>query len=518
MRHWWLKGLFAILGIWLALHVFIIANRVFIAMGLAPGQAAARINSLSEFLEQKNVLIIPESLIGKLLLIILLLTFFDSGRKFLFTLLRYTWSFLSKLPGKQSLNLAKRYLNIGRFSFYKNQFQIYGRLRHQYPAGSKFIVLPMDMEFMEAGSLKPGFKYADQMEELRQMKQRPKYKDNFFPFVFADPRRFAEEGKSHFDFCIENEKVVLKECYIRTFIELNLFSGFKIYPALGYYPFDEKLLPLWKYAADNGLPIITHCIRGSIFYRGIKRKEWNYHPVFEQTNGGGNYSALELLEVENSEFINNFTHPLNYLCLLQEKLLRKLVAKAIDPRIQEIFGFVDESTPLKQNLSHLKICFGHFGGDDEWMKFLEMDRDNYSSQLVRRPFQGIDFMKKEGSSKDSPGKLEQIWKYADWYSIICSMMLQYEHVYADLSYIIHNNGIQPLLRQTLLNVKIREKVLFGTDFYVVRNHKSEKSMLAEIMGGINEADFDQIARVNPDRFLQNNLHGRGNKTGQRAAL
>jgi hypothetical protein len=43
--------------------------------------------------------------------------------------------------------------------------------------------------------------------------------------------------------------------------------------------------------------------------------------------------------------------------------------------------------------------------------------------------------------------------------------------------------------------------LYGTDFYVVRNHKSDKNMLADMMGGLDEKDFDQIASTNPRKFL-----------------
>jgi len=36
---------------------------------------------------------------------------------------------------------------------------------------------------------------------------------------------------------------------------------------------------------------------------------------------------------------------------------------------------------------------------------------------------------------------------------------------------------------------------------VVRNHKSDKEMLADMMGGLSIEDFDQIARINPRPFL-----------------
>jgi predicted TIM-barrel fold metal-dependent hydrolase len=118
--------------------------------------------------------------------------------------------------------------------------------------------------------------------------------------------------------------------------------------------------------------------------------------------------------------------------------------------------------------------------------------------------QGITFLE-DANGKPTPGKPEQVWKFVDWYSIICSMMLQYKNVYADLSYIIHKSGIQPLLKYTLSNDILKERVLFGTDFYVVRNHKSEKNMLVDITDHMNEQELDQIGRINPRTFLNNCL-------------
>lgn len=85
-------------------------------------------------------------------------------------------------------------------------------------------------------------------------------------------------------------------------------------------------------------------------------------------------------------------------------------------------------------------------------------------------------------------------------------MLYYPNVYADISYILHGDkDILPLLRQTLQNPGLKEKVLNGTDFFVVRNHKLDKNMLADMTGGLSEKESDQIARVNPRNYLQNSL-------------
>lgn len=471
----------------------------------SPNSSADRpLADAREWLTDHGLLFIPPSTIGKLLLILLLLVFFSTGRNIVLFLLKKIFSFFSVLPGPRTKELFKRYLNIGRFSFYKNQLRIYGRLRSQYPADTGFVVLPMDMEYMEAGKLKEEHRYHQQMDMLKRIKLKDKYKNTFFPFVFADPRRMLEEGSKHFDYVINNGKVILQECFIKDYIETYKFSGFKIYPALGYYPFDDTLLPLWKYAADNGLPITTHCIRGIIYYRGPKQKAWDHHPIFEQASGNDKYEPLLLMEIKNRDFTTNFTHPLNYLCLLEEELLRKVVARSRNRKVHELFGYQDENTKLKHDLSHLKLCFGHFGGDDEWNRFMELDRDNYSAQLVKNPEQGVQFLS-NSYGKPSRGKLEQIWKYADWYTIICSIILdvRFPNVYADISYILHKAEIQPLLKYTMRNPKLRTKVLFGTDFYVVRNHKSEKNILADMLQDLSDDDFDQIARINPRKFLAN---------------
>jgi hypothetical protein len=336
---------------------------------------------------------------------------------------------------------------------------------------------------------------------------REDHKDEMFPFIFVDPRRITAE-KDFFTYTVsEDNKVILGDCFIKEYIENKNFSGFKIYPALGYFPFDERLLPLWKYAADNGIPIMTHCIRGVIYYRGRKEKSWDFHPVFEQFTGDennpqpGDYRPMLLSQMKAVEVQEIFTHPLNYACLYKKDLLKKLVGRVEDPRIKQLFGYNEIDQTISRGLCHLKLCFGHFGGEDEWLQFFEKDRSNFGHQLVQFPEEGINFLKTKGEEKR--GKLEQIWKTADWYSIICSLMLQHDHVYADISYILHGDlQILPLLRSTLQHPELKKRILYGSDFYVVRNHKSDKNMLADIKGGLLKEEFDLISRTNPLEYLK----------------
>jgi hypothetical protein len=492
-------------SLWLTLQVlFILFGWLSILLPPENSSVIKWLMKVKEWLADSYLLLIIHNNLLKVLLVLFVVLFIPWGRNLIFTIFKKIWSFFGSLPGKQTKEMLKRYLNIGRYSFNGKQGYVLGKLENQYPEGSGFVILPMDMEYMEAGKVKKT--YREQMEELARLKKKPDQAYPIYPFVFADPRRMKDET-NYFAYTVSKGTVTLESCFIKTFIEEHRFNGFKIYPALGYYPFDEALLPLWKYAADNGLPVLTHCIRGTIFYRGRKKDEWNYHPVFKQAMSGY-YEKLLLPEMKNADFSVNFTHPMNYLCLLDEKLLRKVVhntfTKNPETPLKDVFGYTDENTPLLYNLKHLKLCFGHFGGDDEWTRYFEQDRYSHSNQFSENPYWGIDFFEtKEGNP--SPGKEEQLWKFTDWYSIICSIMLQYPNVYADISYILHNTDILPLLKQTLQNHELKKKVLYGTDFYVVRNHKSDKNMLADMMGGLEEDEFDLIARENPVRFLRTSL-------------
>jgi predicted TIM-barrel fold metal-dependent hydrolase len=446
----------------------------------------------------------------QVLIVFFVLLFVPSGRNLLIFIFKQIWKFLGKLPGKSTKELMKRYLNLGRFAFHERQATIFGILNNQYPEKTKFVALPMDMEYMGAGSLKQKHRYRNQMDQLAEIKARNP--NEFYPFVFVDPRRigvgdkeinYLPGDKDYFNYTVVNNKVVLGDCFIKDYIEDKKFSGFKIYPALGYFPFDDKLLALWKYAADNQIPILSHCIRGTIYYRGKKEKAWDNHPFFEEAEGDQIYGPLLLPERKNINFSVNFTHPLNYLCLLNEELLRKVVGRAIakDNRLKDVFGYTDENTKLTSDLHDLKLCIAHFGGEDEWQRYFEKDRYGHSNQLTQYPDFGIDFLYTKG--KPMKGKMEQLWKYTDWYSIICSMMLQYPRVYADISYILHDcDSVLPLLKETLQNPGLQKKVLYGTDFYVVRNHKSDKNILADMYGGLSETEFDLIARQNPIDFLR----------------
>ena len=512
-RHVILNTCLHVIGWYFTLQaVDILLHWMFGGLKGMPGWLQAFIHASHAFLNKWYVLLDPPNTGIRILLIIGVVLFFKSGRNLLFFIAKNTISIFSKLPGKETKELLSRYMTIGRFTFHQDQGTTLQQLEAQYPSGSGFIILPMDMEYMEAG--RPKQSYQAQMQKLVDLKNDPN--NCMYPFVFIDPRRIAADP-DFFKYDYVNGEVVLLDCFIKQYIDGHKFSGFKIYPALGYYPFDPLLLPLWKYAEQKEIPILTHCVRGPMYYRGAKKPDWDKHPVFTQSTAiPGQQAPLLLPQTKNDEFTANFTHPMNFLCLLKKEFLAVVVDDACnkpggDQRLKEIFGLTsvmneDETkeTPVIANgLDNLKICLGHYGGNDEWNRFFELDRYTYSNELMQNPTWGIDFLYLKNTRIPAPGKPEQLWKYVDWYSIISSMMLQHPNVYADISYILHSDAkILPLLKQSLQNPGLRTKILYGTDFFVVRNHKSDKNMLADMMGGLDGQDFDQVARFNPKTFLK----------------
>ncbi|MBT8183403.1 MAG: hypothetical protein KJN76_01075, partial [Eudoraea sp.] len=118
-------------------------------------------------------------------IILLILFVFKKIRNWFFKLL---WKLIKKRLGKQSVELLLRYINIIKFAQYEQMHTVFSKLKLQYPPGSKFIVLPMDMELMKAGKTKRS--YRDQMTDLLNIKSNNK--DIIFPFLFAHPKRMNE--------------------------------------------------------------------------------------------------------------------------------------------------------------------------------------------------------------------------------------------------------------------------------------------------------------------------------------
>lgn len=155
---------------------------------LGNGDFANGLLSVYHFLQKLHIIEKTGSLCWQVVIVIAVFLLFKSSRNLIFFILKQTKSIFQKIPGKETKELFIRYLYIGRYTFHREQGRTLGQLQSQYPKGTGFVILPMDMEFMGAG--KPAESYADQMKTLAKLKQNG---EPIYPFVFVDPRRMAKD-------------------------------------------------------------------------------------------------------------------------------------------------------------------------------------------------------------------------------------------------------------------------------------------------------------------------------------
>ena len=207
------------------------------------------------------------------------------------------------------------FIGIGKLG---SQQKIFERCMQFYPENNKFVVLAMDMAFMGAGKVPNP--YEKQLEELAALKRTyPQIR----PFIHIDPRR-------------ENAYDLLRKS-----MEEWGFNGIKIYPPLGYFPYDERLYPVYEYCTKHNLPVIAHSSPfNPVHYKG-KKKE--IIKLLEKSR-----TAVDTQKKNKKELCSYFTHPRNYQYVLQD--------------------FKD-----------LRISFAHFGSSYFWEKYLDnpAEKDNW---------------------------------------------------------------------------------------------------------------------------------------------
>ena len=307
-------------------------------------------------------------------------------------------------------DVLDRYVNFLEITANKTQENTFERIRSYYPKKTRFIVLPMDMAFMRAGKVKESLD--TQLTKLAQLYQD--YPEIIIPFVAVDPRR----------------KEVLD--IVKKYVEEYNFKGIKIYPRLGFYPSDEALKPIYKYAQEKGLPVMSHCSRGGVHTRKVTPEMLN-HPI-----------RGKVKKIKAKHFSHYFTEPQNYVPILKE-------------------------------FPKLKICLAHFGGNTEWDDYLEKEWDPYNSEI----------------------------KNTSWVSEIINLMEKYPNLYTDISYTaFHSERYFPLMSVLLDNQKINDKILFGSDYYMVEREKvSEREMSIKVRYALGEEKFNKIAGENAKKYL-----------------
>lgn len=208
---------------------------------------------------------------------------------------------LSPFSGSDRLARLAAFSTIGRLE----DEAILKLLRGYYTDEFTFAVMSLDMDFMGAGRAPQP--YIEQLEALARLQKR--HPGILLPFVCADPRRSD----------------VLD--VVRHYVEGHGFAGIKAYPSLGFWPSDARLDPVWAYAEEQGLPVLTHCSRGGIFYKGRITDELRIHP------------RTGAVERRRKRVTERLADPTNW-------------------------------TDVLDRFPGLRLCLAHYGGGEEWHRYL----------------------------------------------------------------------------------------------------------------------------------------------------
>ena len=153
----------------------------------------------------------------------------------------------------------------------------------------------------------------------------------------------------------------------------------------------------------------------------------------------------------------------------------------------------------------LKISFAHFGGNEDWDDYLQ----NPLSLEEKAKYDKIVTEIKSLLNHDSPNEQEQKQLKEkieaafsmNWLYLILQILKEYENVYADISYTLNDEKYFSFLKVLLQDTQLKQKILFGSDYYMVQTETSEKRFSVDLRGYLGEDDYRQIAETNPKAFL-----------------
>jgi hypothetical protein len=75
-------------------------------------------------------------------------------------------------------------------------------------------------------------------------------------------------------------------------------------------------------------------------------------------------------------------------------------------------------------------------------------------------------------------------------------------LYSDISFTLNNREFFPLLKVLLNNKKLKSKILFGSDYYMVETKTTERRFSIDLRADLGDDDFLTIASKNPQKFLK----------------
>jgi uncharacterized protein len=371
---------------------------------------------------------------------------------------------------QKKLDKYLAFLDVGTDSTQQEVFETALHIGQQADPSVRIVGLTMNMDFMDSEPSQNMISYETQLEQVKSIKRY--YPLNFFPFLGVDPRH--KSGQSLVDWA----KTYFESGVVTDATVFPYFCGIKFYPALGFFPFDPRLAPLFEYAQANDLPVMTHCTRSGSQYIGdfiealIPLQPQMILPELPDN---------EVMAVRNSiwnRISRYYDLPTGKDTWIQNN------NRGNNDLACDLFGHPENYIPLLKAYPNLKICLAHLGGSSEI----------YCSDP------------KELAS------LRSIWKRDgyNWFDKIRDMMIEFPNLYTDISYTVSDFSVKEVWDKVYDFLICKDKngdtlscrVLFGTDFFMTEQEKPESELYMVAASRMGPAMMNQIARINPQKFLR----------------
>lgn len=370
-------------------------------------------------------------------------------------------------------NAGRRYASFLQIGKSASQADVFEQLMAQYDdPNTKFATLTMYMDKCGADVSESGFD--GQLQEALDVKRR--YPDNLLLFMGIDPRwkysstELRKTVQAYFE----------KKLTVTATRSVYPFVGLKLYPSMGFYSFDPKLKETFEWAADNGVPVISHCnYLGGIYTNDTSYIKSNLNPFdpYSKKLYNENFGSKppEYYEEESiSRRLFGIEENRNNLRTCSYFLEPASYRTMID-------YFAKQPTPLKLSLAH-------YGGSDQIL--IEYRLQTMKPQYGMQPNQ-------------------------NWCAQIKDLMSIYPNVYTDISYALANRSTHPFILDDLDNKTYGHRIMFGTDFFLTERELPEQKDVAlfkedasgrRLTNYDNVSAWEQIACRNITGFLNSRFY------------
>lgn len=343
-----------------------------------------------------------------------------------------------------------------------------------YDPSARVVALTMNMDYMDDEL--PPMSFETQLIDVMNIKFRNA--QSFFPFLGIDPRHKSGTQAEEWAKKFFERGVQRKGSYFPYFV------GLKLYPALGFFPFDWRLNELYRYAEANALPVMSHCTRVGSQYIGK-----NIEGLIPRVFSAEELSQYTAATPEGSQNIADAFKNIQarITAFYSRDGWIKNNKRGANDKACDLFSHPENYVPLLNRYPNLKICLAHMGGASEiWAE--KYDDDVLDMREVDRSI-----------SKDEP---------LLWSERIREMMIRYPNLYVDISYTLSSLEEENVLKKILeffdtpdnTGALLSERVLFGTDFFMTEQEMREAELFALAKEKLAKY-WHKLTRENPRKYM-----------------